>query len=417
VASGAAGQRVVGGRGSVVDRAARRVVLRVLRGLSAGRLEVREGITIHRLGDGRTRPDLDATVTVHDPRTWRAVLGGGGLGAAEGYIRGWWTTDDPAAVCAVFVANPHLLESSSRVPGRSLVERVRHRRLRNTPEGSRINIAAHYDLSNDFFSLWLDPTLTYSSAVYETPDATLEQAQIAKIDRLCRRLQLGPDDHLLEIGTGWGAFAVHAAQTYGCRVTTTTISASQHEVASKRVAEAGLTDRVTVLDRDYRDLIGTYDKVVSVEMIEAVGAEFLGTYLRVIADRLKPEGLAAIQAIVIDDRLYERALRSVDYIKRYIFPGGFVPSVGVIVDDLAEYTDLRLVGLDDITPHYARTLREWRHAFDAVADEVTALGFDEAFQRQWRFYLAYCEAGFAERRISDVQILLAKPGFRGDALR
>jgi cyclopropane-fatty-acyl-phospholipid synthase len=416
VASGGGQRGDVQARPGIADRIARRVVLRVLRQLRVGTLELHDGSSAHHLG-GLSRPDLHAIVRIHDARTWRAIVGGGGLGAAEAYIRGWWTTDDPAAVCAVFAANPHILDRSRGVPGRRLREQARQRRLRNTPDGSRINIAAHYDLSNDFFALWLDPTMTYSSAVWDDPDATLEQAQIAKIDRLCRRLQLGPDDHLLEIGTGWGALAVHAAATYGCRVTTTTISRAQHELASKRVAEAGLTERVTVLDRDYRDLTGTYSKVVSVEMIEAVGAEFLGTYLAVIADRLEPDGLAAIQAIVIDDRLYARALRSVDYIKRYIFPGGFLPSLGSIVEALAAHTDLRVAGLEDITPHYARTLRMWREAFDAVAPEVEALGFDEAFRRQWRFYLAYCEAGFAERRIADVQLLLAKPGFRGDVLR
>ena len=287
---------------------------------------------------------------------------------------------------------------------------------RNTVRRSRRQIAAHYDLGNDFYRLFLDETLSYSAAVFESPDATLHQASLAKLDRVCRKLQLGPDDHLLEIGTGWGGLAVHAAKHYGCRVTTATISVEQHAAASERVRAAGLEDRVTVLLRDYRELTGTYDKLVSIEMIEAVGWRDFGTLMAVCSDRLAADGLMLLQAITIDERAYEVEKASRSFINQLIFPGGCLPSQEVIARCVRRRTDLRAIGLEDITEHYVHTLRAWRENFAAAGAELERLGYDARFQRLWELYLAYSEGGFAERRICDVQLLLAKPRFAAEAL-
>ncbi|HSW51639.1 MAG TPA: cyclopropane-fatty-acyl-phospholipid synthase family protein, partial [Sulfuricaulis sp.] len=280
---------------------------------------------------------------------------------------------------------------------------------RNSRTGSRRNIAAHYDLGNEFFRLMLDETLMYSSAVFERPDMTLAEAQRARLDRICRKLALGPRDHVLEIGTGWGGFALHAATHYGCRVTTTTISREQYALAQERIAQAGLSDRVTVLLEDYRDLRGEYDKLVSIEMIEAVGHEYYETFFARCSALLKPDGLMLLQAITIADQRYEAARKSVDFIQRYIFPGSCIPSVSVMAQAVARATDMKLLHLEDIGPHYATTLRHWRERLYANADAVRQLDLSEEFLRMWEFYLCYCEGGFAERALGDVQLLLAKP--------
>jgi cyclopropane-fatty-acyl-phospholipid synthase len=283
---------------------------------------------------------------------------------------------------------------------------------RNTPGGSRRNIAAHYDTGNPFFSTFLDPTLTYSCAVFEEPGDDLEAAQTAKLDRICRKLDLQPDDHVLEIGTGWGSFAVHAARTYGCRVTTTTLSAEQARHARQWIAREALDDRVTVLEQDYRELRGQYDKLVSIEMIEAVGTRYYPTYFRQCSELLRPDGAMLLQAITVDDRHYAHDARHVDFIKQYIFPGGVLPSVSVIADQVARVTDLQLAHLEDLTAHYAETLRIWRGRLLTARDQLLAQGRDEVFQRCWEFYFAYCEGGFRERRVGTVQALLAKPRCR-----
>jgi cyclopropane-fatty-acyl-phospholipid synthase len=283
---------------------------------------------------------------------------------------------------------------------------------RNGRARSRRQIAAHYDLGNDFFARFLDPTLTYSAGVFEHPEATMEEASLAKIDRLCRWLDLGPEDHLLEIGTGWGAFAIRAASRYGCRVTTTTLSKEQAAWARERIAERGLEARIEVLEQDYRDLEGRYDKLVSVEMIEAVGHAHFETYFRRCEELLSPDGLMAIQAIVIADRHYEAARSHEDFIKRYIFPGGCLPSLEVIGRHVGRATDLRVRRVDDVTAHYAETLRRWRTAFHAAAPDIRAMGYPESFLRMWDFYLAYCEGGFEERHIGTVQMLFAGAKWR-----
>jgi cyclopropane-fatty-acyl-phospholipid synthase len=282
----------------------------------------------------------------------------------------------------------------------------------NTLRGSKRNITAHYDLNNDFFAQFLDETMMYSCAIFERENASLKEASVAKLDRMCRKLALTPEDHVLEIGTGWGSFAIHAAQQYGCRVTTTTISQEQHELAQSRVHAAGVGERVTVLLKDYRKLEGHYQKIASIEMIEAVGWEYLDGFFRKCSELLTSDGTMALQAITMADQEHERSKRSVDFIKRYIFPGGCVLSVTAMVDALTRATDMRLVHLEDITPHYAKTLRMWRERFYANLDKVRGLGFDERFVRMWEFYLAYCEGGFMERLIGDVQMVLAKPAWR-----
>jgi cyclopropane-fatty-acyl-phospholipid synthase len=297
-----------------------------------------------------------------------------------------------------------------------LVNRLLHRLRSNNRRGARLNIAAHYDLGNDFFSHFLDETMMYSGAVFERDDMSLRQASEAKLERICRKLDLKPGDRVLEIGTGWGGFAIHAASRYRCHVTTTTISRRQYEFAQARVREAGLEDRITVLLQDYRDLSGKYDKLVSIEMIEAVGQSFLETYFRRCSELLVPDGMFALQAITIADQRYEQALDAVDFIQRYIFPGGSLPSVSVIARKVAAATDMRIFHLEDIGPHYARTLRAWRSRFLAAAATIQGMGFSQEFMRMWNYYFCYCEGGFEERSIGAVQILFTKPGSRRDSV-
>lgn len=396
---------------SLLAGIARRAVLHRLSGLGDGAVEIREAGRGWRFGSGEP-----VRLEILDPRAWAAVAFGGSVGAGESYMDGLWRCDDLVGLVRLLVRNRAVLEgidtglASLSSPLRGLL----HRLNRNTKEGSRRNIAAHYDLGNAFYRLWLDETMMYSSAVFERPGMTLAEASTAKLDRICRKLDLGPGDHVLEIGTGWGGFALHAAGRYGCRVTTATISREQYQLARERVAAAGLSDRVEVLLADYRDLAGTYDKLVSIEMVEAVGADYLETYAERCGRLLAPSGAMLLQAITIRDQLYRKALREVDFIQRYIFPGGFLPSVTALAAAFTGNSDLRAVQLEDIGPHYAETLARWRDNFHARSDEIRGLGFDERFMRMWEFYLCYCEGGFRERQIGTVQMLLAKPDWRGD---
>jgi cyclopropane-fatty-acyl-phospholipid synthase len=366
------------------------------------------------------RPDLRARVTIHSPRAYRRIALGGGLGAAESYLQGEWTTEDLTSTLRVFAANLAVADRLESPMTRllNLGATLAHWLRRNSRGGSRRNIRDHYDLGNDLFALFLDDTLTYSCGVFETPQATLEQASIAKLEAVCRKLQLSADDHVLEIGSGWGSFAIHAARRYGCRVTTTTISDAQYEVAARRVAEAGLGGRVTLLRRDYRALSGTFDKLVSIEMIEAVGAEYLDEYLGVCSRLLPPQGQMLIQGIIMPEHRFKAYLRSVDFIQRYVFPGSALTSVGAIAEAIGRTTDLRINHVEDLSQHYALTLRAWRQRFLARVEDVRALGgYDERFIRLWEYYLVYCEAGFSERCTGVVQMLLTKPACRrGDVL-
>ncbi len=400
-------------RGEDVARAA---VTRLLRRLSTGSLALHERGVAQRFGSG---DGVHAEIRVRDPRAWQYVLSGGVVGAGEAYMLGYWSSPDLVAVIRVFSANMAAMDAMDA--GSSLLRRglmrLLHKLNANSRSGSRRNIGAHYDLGNDFFRLFLDDSMMYSAAVYPDPQSTLEDASRHKLDLLCRQLELGPDDHLLEIGTGWGGLAIHAAQHYGCRVTTTTISREQFEYASAAVNRSGLADRVTVLCEDYRELRGSYDKLVSVEMVEAVGHEYYSDYFRTCSQLLKPGGLFAMQAITMADQRYRQARDSVDFIKRYIFPGGCLPSVEVLAQHVARDTDMQIVQLRDITADYARTLADWRERFLDARDAVRAMGFDEVFERMWEFYLCYCEGGFRERIISTVQVTFAKPGYRCEALR
>lgn len=354
---------------------------------------------------------LSGTIRVHDRRFYRDVAMGGSLGAAESYIRGRFDSPDLTTAMRVLAANQEALAGMDRGPARLLrpLRAVANGVRRNSRAGSKRNISAHYDLSNPFFALMLDPTMTYSSGVFPSPDASLEAASIEKYDRICRKLQLRPRDHVLEIGTGWGGFAEHAAKQYGCRVTTTTISDQQHAYAQHRFRRQGLDHRITLLKQDYRDLQGGFDKLVSIEMIEAVGEKFLPGYFAKCSQLLKPDGMMCLQAITIPDQRYQRYRKSVDFIQRYIFPGGFLPSMGAMADCVGRRTDLRYLHVEDFASHYADTLVHWRANFWRAIDRVKALGFDDRFIRTWHYYLCYCEAGFRERQIGVSQLLLAKP--------
>jgi cyclopropane-fatty-acyl-phospholipid synthase len=399
-----------GGRGvRATQRVARRIVLGLLRGLRAGRLTILDGDRRVVFGEGTPC----ATVQVNSPRLWPKLLQGS-RGMAEAYTQELWESPDLTAVVRVAARNVASLDRWRRrlAPARVPLQAARGVRARNTHSRSRGDIAAHYDLGNDLFALMLDETMMYSSAYFPRGDLTLAQASRAKIDLVCKELDLSPYDHVLEIGTGWGGFAVHAAQTIGCRVTTTTISRGQYEHAREWVRSAGVADRVTVLCEDYRDLRGHYDKLVSIEMIEAVGYREFDTFFATCSDLLVDDGAMLLQAIVIDDRAYavEKASRS--FIRTHIFPGGCLPSLGVIERCVARRTDMQAVQLTDLTTHYAETLRRWRANFEAATVPLERLGYDERFRRLWRMYLAYCEAGFAERRIRSVQMLLGKPRWR-----
>jgi len=359
-------------------------------------------------GGERLRP----TLRVHAPSFYRALAGNGSVGAGESFMDGDWDCDDLVALVRLLVRNRELLDGMERGPARlgGLAMRALHAVQRNTRAGSRRNIAAHYDLGNEFFRLFLDQDLMYSAAMFASPADTLEQASERKLRRICEKLDLRAGEHLLEIGTGWGGMAMFAAREYGCRVTTTTISARQHALACERVRAAGLDDRITLLRSDYRDLQGRYDKLVSIEMVEAVGHQYLDGYFEKCASLLAPGGLALVQAITIEDHRYAQALQSVDFIKRHIFPGSFIPCASVLVESAARAGRLRLLNLEDFGDSYALTIRHWRQRFDAHREQARALGLDERFLRLWEFYLCYCEGGFLEHAISDAQLLLAAPG-------
>ncbi|MFM1886808.1 MAG: hypothetical protein RL026_1965 [Pseudomonadota bacterium] len=400
--------------GSALVRLARRQLLQQLQQLRHGQLHLREGASLHSFGRPDGRCGLSATITVDHPRFWADAAFGGTTGAGESYIHGHWHCDDLTALIRIMVVNRHVMEGmeGSLTWLRESARRALHWAHRNSKAGSARNIAAHYDLGNELYELMLDSTMAYSCGIFDSEASTLEDASVAKFDATCRKLGLCAGDHLVEIGTGWGGLAIHAATHYGCRVTTTTISRQQHDYARDKIARLGLADRITLLFQDYRDLSGQYDKLVSIEMIEAVGAHYLDTYFAKCASLLKPEGAMLLQAITIQDQHYAAAVRSVDFIKQFVFPGSFIPSVTAIADSVTRATDLKIFNLEDIGPHYARTLREWRLRFMARLDEVRAMGYPDSFIRLWEFYLCYCEGGYEERQLGDVQVLLTKPACR-----
>ena len=392
----------------------KRLVFKLFSGFRHGELVIYDSEETHRFGGGDLSIAPSASVTIHEPRAYSRILMGGTMGAAEAYIDGDWSTDQLTNVTRVFSANMPILESMKNKQNWLIKSalKIAHAARKNSLTGSRENIAAHYDLGNDFFSLFLDPTLMYSSAVFPPNYDNLAEASQHKLKLICEDLELKPTDHLIEIGTGWGGMAIYAAENYGCKVTTTTISREQLEHARAEVEKRGLQDKITLLFEDYRDLSGQFDKLVSIEMIEAVGHEYFDTYFNCVSNLLKPDGKAVIQAITINKQRYDDYRKSVDFIKRYIFPGGCLPSLNVISGALTRRTDMQIVDLRDIALDYARTLQHWHDAFMAELDSVKALGFDEKFIRMWRFYLSYCEGGFRERIIGTYQITMAKPYYR-----
>ena len=391
------------------DRFARRLMLATLKHIADGHLDLAAPSGAWSFGDPAS--SRRARIRLADERTFRRVLFGGDIGFGEAYMDGDWTTDDLVALLRLAIRNLALFEDRNRLL--SALSRWRdllsHRRRPNSRRGSRANIRAHYDLGNEFYRLFLDESMAYSCAIFRSADDPLEAAQQEKFDRICRKLRLGPSDHVLEIGTGWGGFAVWAATRYGCRVTTTTISAEQHACAADLFARLGLgPDRIDLRLEDYRDLKGRFDRIVSIEMFEAVGLAHYDAFFGQCDRLLAPSGTMLLQAITVTDQRFERYRATPDWIQKYIFPGGELASVGAILESLRRATSLALYHLEEIGAHYARTLREWRRRFMASLDRVHALGFDDRFIRMWEYYLASCEAAFLERQIGNVQMLLTK---------
>jgi len=398
---------------TVLDGLARRIVLRQLEQLETGTVRLTDASEEYFFGAGGDS-GLSAHIRVQDPRFYSEIAFGGSIGGGEAFMHAFWTCDDLVALVRILLQNYEVLDGMETGAARFTqpLQKLFHWVNRNSHEGARRNISAHYDLGNEFFSLWLDETMMYSSAIFEKEDTSLYQAQRDRMKHVCDRLQLTADDHLVEIGTGWGGLAIYAAENYGCKVTTTTISREQYEKAEERIAAAGLQDRITLLFEDFRNLEGKYDKLVSIEMIEAIDHDLFDTYFAKCSELLKPDGLMLIQAITIADQRYDEYRKSIDFIQRYIFPGSGLPSSAVMTDSVACHTDMRLLGLEDIGLHYATTLNRWRENFFARLPEVRQQGFSDTFVRMWEFYLCYSEGAFLERSISDLQILFAKPACR-----
>ena len=396
----------------VLDGLARKAVRKKLLSLRHGLIEIRDGSQRHTFGQQGKGETLKATIIVNDARFYGDLAYGGSVGAGESWMQGHWQCDNLVDLVRIMVRNRDLLDGMEG--GLAAISRpalrIFHWVNRNTRSGARRNIAAHYDLGNDFFSLWLDESMMYSCAIFDSQDASLDEAQRTRLDRVCQQLDLRASDHLVEIGTGWGGLAIHAARHYGCRVTTTTISEQQHALAQQRIDAAGLGDRINLLLEDYRDLQGRYDTLVSLEMIEAIGADQYDTYFAKCADLLHPGGRMLIQAISIEDDRFDEYRKQVDFIQRYIFPGSCLPSEQAMREAIERRTDLRVKQVDDIGLHYATTLNHWRRNFFDRLDEVRALGYPEEFIRMWDFYLCYCEGGFLEKSISDVHLVADRPG-------
>jgi cyclopropane-fatty-acyl-phospholipid synthase len=401
------------------DRAARSAAFALLRRMRNDELILVENGREHRFGSVNAAEPLTATVQVHHPAFYRAMLTGGSRALALSHIDGDWDCDDTVTLTRIACRNQGFLDAvhSAVAPLLTPLQRGLRWFDRNTPDRSVRRIRQHYDLGNDFYSLMLDETMMYSCGVYTDAQMSLHDAQVAKLERVCHWLGLTPDDHVIEIGTGWGGFAVHAAQRYGCRVTTTTISHEQHAHAVERVNAAGLRGRVTVLLEDYRDLRGTYDKLVSIEMIEAVGAQYFDSFFSACSRLLAPDGLMFLQAIVTSHRLFRMTRYGRGFANDVVFPGGCLPSNTAMLDCVGRVTDMRLAGFEDITPGYPRTLLAWRDNVDRNLERIRAMGFDDRFVRMWRLYLSFCAGAFMERRINDVQLLLAKPEFRDEPVR
>ena len=402
-----------------LTRLARKLVHNQLSKIQTGEIVFRENHNEYYFGKVTEDFPVRVYIYVHHSSVYTDVAFGGSAGSGVAYMKGSWSCTDLLGLVRIFLRNRDVLDSMDYGFTRlkAPVHKLLHLLNRNTRAGSKKNISAHYDIGNDLFKLFLDETMMYSSAYYADPDMTLHQAAVAKLDLVCKKLDLQPQDHLLEIGTGWGGLAVHAATQYGCKVTTTTISDEQYRLALQKVSKYGLDDKITVLKQDYRDLDGQYDKLVSIEMIEAIGHQYMNTYFEKCCSLLKPDGIMLIQAITIKDQLYKSALKDVDFIKKYIFPGGFLPSIEAMSGAIAKYTDMKLYHLQDIGPHYARTLKDWRDRFFDKLEEIRSLGYPDEFIRLWEYYFCYCEGGFMERDIGTVQMLLTRPENRREPVR
>lgn len=399
-----------------VDSVWRSLLLNYLGNLSEGQISLRDGRDHLHFGDENAA--LKSEVTVFHPRFYRRAILGGGLGIAQSLIDGEWSCNDLTSLVRIFIRNRKVANrfDTGLARFRQITAKAGHWLRKNSRTGAARNISDHYDLGNEFYQLFLDETMNYSSGVFEDASDSMKNASIAKMARACRSINLQPEDHLVEIGTGWGGLAIYAAQNYGCRVTTTTISREQYNLALDRVQKAGLTDSVSVLLSDYRDLEGQYDKLVSIEMIEAVGHQYFDTFFQKCSNLLRDDGMMFLQSIVIKDQKFKEYISSVDFIRKYIFPGGCLPSVAAIMQSTTKVTDMRLLKMEDIAPHYAQTLRCWQERFNARLNEVRELGYSESFIRMWNYYFSYCEAAFEERQCNTIQMLLAKPECRFDSV-
>jgi cyclopropane-fatty-acyl-phospholipid synthase len=397
---------------NILHRIARALVFRQLKKIDTGYISIQEGNKRFAFGK---KGNLSAHITVHDPRFYGALAFGGSIGVSEAFMQKYWSVNDLTKLIRIMAINQNAmdqLESLFNVFLKPILKCL-HYLNQNSVKGSRINISKHYDLGNDFFSLFLDSTMMYSSAVFKNSQDSLYQGSMHKLDMICQGLELNAQDHVIEIGSGWGGFAIYAAQNYGCKVTTTTISKQQYLFVKQKIKDLKLTHKIIVLLSDYRHLKGQYSKLVSIEMLEAVGYQYYDTYFKACSHLLKPDGIAFIQTITITDQRYEKAKHSVDFIQRYIFPGSCIPSLTALQNSITESSDLKIYQVRDIGDHYARTLALWRIAFFKRLSEVKALGFDDVFIRMWHFYLAYCEGGFKEKVISDIHLKLIKPDYRG----
>ena len=402
------------GKNTITTAFFKSILLKKLKGLRVGRLVIVDGP--NRFIFGNQQSELQATITVTSQEFYVFLGSGGTLGAAESFTAGYWFSDNLVSLIQIIIKNKKTMENLESGLARlaNPFNQIIHKRRQNSIKGSKKNILAHYDLSNDFYQLWLDSTMTYSCGVFLNDDSSMKEASIEKIDRFCRKLKLTKDDKVLEIGTGWGSFALHAAKNYGCHVTTTTISDNQFSYVSDLIRKENLLSQITLLNSDYRELEGSFDKIVSIEMIEAVGPDHVSGFFNKVSSLLRPSGLMALQGITYNDPDFEAYKNSVDFIKKYIFPGGCLVSVSQIKDAIKAKTDLTLVEVEDITQHYARTIKYWRQDFIKALPEIRSLGFSESFIRIWEFYLVYCEAGFLENLIGDFQFVFAKPGSKNN---
>ena len=390
----------------------KRILFKKLKGLKTGELTIVDGSEIHVFGAPKS--ELKATLTVSSQEFYVFLGSGGTNGAAEAFTAGYWSADNLVQLIQLIIRNKKTMEGLESGLARltNPITKIIHRLRQNTLKGSKSNILAHYDLSNDFYKLWLDSTMTYSSGIFLNKKSSMLDASVEKLDRLCRKLNLNSSDHVLEIGTGWGSFATHAAKNYGCKVTTTTISDNQFKYVAELISKENLDNQITLLNKDYRELEGVFDKVVSIEMIEAVGADFVPGFFEKASSLLKTNGLMALQGITYNDPDFNAYKNSVDFIRKYIFPGSCLISLSQVEKAIKEKTDLIMVDSEDITLHYARTLEIWRKDFENVLPQVRELGFSDPFIRIWVFYLVYCEAGFLENLIGDFQFIFAKPDLK-----